>query len=1195
MMFLRMFHSEWRFFTKQPSFYVSALIFFCLALGSTGFQKLVNDLGTNVNVNGPYFITQITALMGIFSLFLVVNFMGNTALRDHTSNMAEILYCKPFHRLSYMLGRFFGAYAAIVFIYAMVPMGLFIGSFMPWVSLDRVGDYQMSHYLLALIYLAIPSLFVFSSLFYTVATKLKSMMSVYMVVIAVFVLYGFSETLFMSHRDLAALLDPFAERTFSEVSRYWTNYEKNNEVLSFSGVLLQNRLIWVAIAVAILLVPMMNSSSLSINSMKLSKPKTGKEKKESVPAQLLNNRITYTGQVNVFFAQLIARTRFEVEEVILSRTFKILCTAVFCMMIAILFQPKGMFNTTELPYTQIMVQVIQGSMRILGFIIITYYTAEVVWRERQSGMAELAGSMPTSNLAFWLAKLFAVWAVLFLLLVFAMKATITYQLLSGFSELDMAQYVTSLFYFTLPSWMMMTVLAFFLQSISPNKFVGMFLFVLFLVSDLIMEPLGLGHNMFRFAKTPVLTYTDLNGFGWALTSQFWYLMYWGSLSCLLAILSYSLWQRSDFTPLKHRLAQLSKCSVIQRKWPLVTCTAVFALAGSVIFYNTKVLNPYQTAAEKNWVSAEYEKSFGHIKDAPIPMIQKLDLEVDLYPEQREVVINANFEVKNKSQKVIDKFLISLPYIEPEEFGFEIAGGKLINQPLIHNSYWFEFETPLLPGESRAGTFNLVRKHEGFKDTNYARRDVDIVENGTFFEGGAMLPVIGYQPSLQLVDPALRKEHELPPAPRMAKLEDARFYHQSSMGPDVNFIEFEATVSTSSDQTAITPGNLIREWQQDGRNYFYYQARSPMEYFISVMSGRFEKKTSHHNGVELEVFYHKTHDKNVERMLVALKDSLDYFSESFGPYPHQHARVIEFPGYANYAQSFPNTIAFSERIGFITDMTNEDEIDKIYYVIAHEMAHQWWGNQVSGANVQGSTMIVETLAQYSALMLFRKTYGEAKFRRIMKLELDRYLRGRTNEVKAEVPLMRVENQQYIHYNKGSVVMMALVDQLGETKVNQVLKKFVKQYRYQSSPYPTTLDLLRLFDEVATVEEQSLMHRLFAEINLYDLKAESASVEALSDGQYQVNLVVNAERLLSDSVGNEEKVELREQIDIGLFVQDPNSPLLGNTETPPVYLQKHRIRSGKNEIQLIVPNKPSFVGIDPYIKFIDRDSDDNILAI
>jgi ABC-2 type transport system permease protein len=93
-----------------------------------------------------------------------------------------------------------------------------------------------------------------------------------------------------------------------------------------------------------------------------------------------------------------------------------------------------------------------------------------------------------------------------------------------------------------------------------------------------------------------------------------------------------------------------------------------------------------------------------------------------------------------------------------------------------------------------------------------------------------------------------------------------------------------------------------------------------------------------------------------------------------PYQFRQARISEFPDYAQFAQSYPNTFAWSEGIGFIADFSRPTKIDYVTYVGAHEFAHQWWAHQVIGAEHAGRPMLSETLAQYSALMVMEKMYG-----------------------------------------------------------------------------------------------------------------------------------------------------------------------------------------------------------------------------
>jgi ABC-2 type transport system permease protein len=303
------------------------------------------------------------------------------------------------------------------------------------------------------------------------------------------------------------------------------------------------------------------------------------------------------------------------------------------------------------------------------------------------------------------------------------------------------------------------------------------------------------------------------------------------------------------------------------------------------------------------------------------------------------------------------------------------------------------------------------------------------------------------------------------------------------------------------------------------------------------------------------------------------------------------RIIEFPGYAQFAQSFANTVPYSEKIGFITDLRDPKNIDLVYYVTAHEVAHQWFAHQLTGANVQGAQVLSETLSQYAALMVMEKKYGEEKLRKFLTFELDSYLRGRTSDPSEEMPLLRAENQQYIHYRKGSIVMMALKERLGEHVLNRALKGLVQEYKYATERKPTTLDLVAALKTEADSEQRDFIDSLFNDITLYDIKATEASIDE-TDGQYTVKLKVKASQLVADGYGEETEVDFDEMVDVVLFVNDPNNLA---TESNVVYRQKHRLVSGENDIEIILSEEPKYVGVDPFVRFIDRNTSDNVIEL
>jgi ABC-2 type transport system permease protein len=65
-------------------------------------------------------------------------------------------------------------------------------------------------------------------------------------------------------------------------------------------------------------------------------------------------------------------------------------------------------------------------------------------------------------------------------------------------------------------------------------------------------------------------------------------------------------------------------------------------------------------------------------------------------------------------------------------------------------------------------------------------------------------------------------------------------------------------------------------------------------------------------------------------------------------------------------------------------------------------------------------------------------------------------------------------------------------------------------------------------------------------------------------------------------------LNDYIDIGIFTE---KEVDGKKEEVELYLKKHKITSINNSIKIIVDEKPMEVGVDPYNKLIDTQSEDN----
>ena len=281
------------------------------------------------------------------------------------------------------------------------------------------------------------------------------------------------------------------------------------------------------------------------------------------------------------------------------------------------------------------------------------------------------------------------------------------------------------------------------------------------------------------------------------------------------------------------------------------------------------------------------------------------------------------------------------------------------------------------------------------------------------------------------------------------------------------------------------------------------------------------------------------------------------------------------------------------MGFILNRKDPEDIDNVTYVTAHEIGHQWWGHQLTSADQQGNTFLVESMAQYSALLVMEKVYGPEQIRKFLKLEMDRYLRARGGEKLEELPLMRVENQGYIHYQKGGIAMYLLKEELGEAVVNRTLQRLLKQYAFKAAPYPNPQDFLRILREEAGPAHEQLIADLFERITLYDIKVSSAATRKLAEGQWETTLQVKAAKFYADGVGKETAAPLNESFEVGLFTAEPGKK--GFKRESVLLMQRGAVHDGEQQIVLRSSTEPKFAGVDPYNKHIDRNTDDNVVAV
>jgi ABC-2 type transport system permease protein len=1186
---------ELRYQLRSPLFVVSAILFFLLPFAATTNDQIQIGAKGNGNVNSPYAILNTLGIMSVLGVFVLAAFVANVVIRDDESGFSPLLRTTRITKRDYLLGRFLGACAVVFLVMTAVPVGMIAGSFMPWLDAEKVGAFALEPYLFGLGVLVLPAVLFMGAALFALATLTRSMMGTYVGVLAFLVLYGASRVLMADpfHDNLSALSDPFGLGPFFLVTRYWTAADRNALLPPLSGVLLYNRILWLSLGAAFFAAAFVRFR-FETKGGRSRAPSKREPSGDDLPPPA---RPLSAPGVRVGWQQLAALARFDTRFVLRSPAFLVLLALGVLNALVSLSTTIERRGTPYLPVTRAVVGALEGAFALFPMIIAIYYAGELVWRDRERRVHEIVDATPAPDWAFVVPKVLTIAVVLLCAFCVAVVTGVSFQLAHGYAHLEIVSYLV---WFLLPHFITATLLgalAVFLQALSPHKFVGWGLMFLYVLGTLVLPSLGLGHDLYNYAGVPGVPLSDMNGMGRFWVGRAWFEVYWLAFALALLVLAHLLWRRGTEARFRPRLARLRSRLRGAPGATLLSAMLVWVGVGAFAFYNTNVLNEYRTKLDDDRRLADYEKALIGYDGVPQPRIVDVNLSVDLYPRDTRAVTVGTYVIENRTGAPIPSLHVRWQSAL-KLTALDVPGARVEKDHGDFHYRIYSFEAPMQPGERRTITFRTVLEERGFPDVSPLTR---IVENGIFLENAYITPSLGLDRRGLMKDRAKRRKYGLPGDLPVAKLEDESANAFQYLRHDSDWVTAELRISTDADQTPVAPGYQVSDVTRDGRRTLTTRTEAPILNFFSIQSARYAVKKDSWTGkngqpVELSVYYHPPHDHDVRRMLDAMRASLDVFSSAFSPYQFRQARILEFPGYESFAQSFANTVPWSESVGFVQDFHDDkadESLDLVTYGTAHELGHQWWAHQIIGADKQGMTLLSESFAQYSALLVMERLYGKEQIRKFLKKELDLYLQSRGAETVLEQPLARVEDQPYVHYHKGSLAMYWLKEVVGEEVVNRALQGLLREFAFKAAPYPSATDFLRLLRAEAGPSHDQLITDLFEKITLYDMKASGAVAKRLPDGRYEVTFTVSGKKLYADGKGKETEAPLDEPFDVGAFTVEPGKK--GYRRESVLGIERRSLESGDQTVTLVVPRAPKLVGVDPYNERIDRNSNDNFAVV
>lgn len=1163
---------ELKYHFNQISFKIAALLFFIFGVLSTKASFGSDEL----HKNAPYVISTLVGLLSLFSIFVNTLCCANVVLRDSTHKMDALLFTTGIKRFPYFTIRLSGLILSVFLILTLSVLGVYIGALFQ--DPAQLGPFKPVYFLQPLFVFALPTVFLVSSILFTTAVLTRNVKIIYVAGVLLYVLYLLASVLGNSpliansalklgQPDLFTLLaDPFGLAPFFGETRLWSLAQRNGQLFELKGAFLLNRLVWSGFAGLLLCIGYRYFYFRTSTG-----PKTS-NKKETKTAF---NKVWYRRYKVQFGSSAYYRATFRQQlKLEAAAVFKHLPFSLMLLIWAFLMTIElkdhlfsGFYGMHYYPVTA---NIMEQLMNVRpAMLLIVFYAAELLFRERSANIQSLIYSSPAPDFIFWASKTTTLGLIVMAIISLNIFVGIATQLFNQHFTIDILAYLSLYYYSGLPLFLF-ALLVVFIQTLIPNKYLGMM--VSLFVAGLIVfsRNIGIEHYLLRYATVPRMEYSYLNGFGYYTSAFNWYMLYWTSFASLLSLLSVSMWQnnRQDhfFERVKSILNNQTKAG------RLIFIFSLFFLlsSGSYIYYQTNTIGKYKSSSTRQDWQIGYEKKYktaGHISQ---PIIKAVKTKVNLHPDLKKYSVTGSYLLRNESATPISKIWVNIDQ-QVSTARFRIEGAIKQVQDKVFDQYFIPLNKPLLPGASLTMEFSMEVIRSGFMPFN---NENSLVENGTYIELEKYLPSLGYNSGNESDDPITRKAAGLSELPSKG-IPDQQYH----------LIDYESIISTSADQYVVSVGTLQRSWTTGNRRYFHFKTPRPVNFMLAFSSAKYSQIIAEHKGVTLNIFYQEEHGYNTAAILQGMKNALDYGNQHFSPYPLKQLSFVEIPQYRGAATAYPGVLFGSEKIMFLSDYRDTAKVNYAYATAVHETAHQWWAHQLSPAYAPGSAFLTESLAKYTEAMVLEKHFGKGYLAPYLKADNQLYFTLR-NMYKQELPVAETWEQPFVHYQKGGLSLYSIQENIGEEQVNSALRQLLHKHTAPETR-AFSKDLISELHAVASFEKQKVIDEQLKKIITYSLKIRTLSATPLKNGQYSVTIQVCLDK---NELQNAHLIPLaiNDNFDLAFFDYPAGTP---DQRPKPFYLKKHHFSKKETTMTVILHKKPISAAIDPYGYVLDENQIDN----
>jgi hypothetical protein len=1039
---------------RQKTTYIA--IAFFLGIGILTGYKFNISVGDELAVNASYSVGFMIGLLSLAIILIATVLAFPLLFKEQDANYELIVFSTPIAKNRFAFARFLSFNLLTLFGFFCLISGYVLGIHLAKDVLLNPG-FQFWHFAYPFLIFGVVNTLVICSVLFYVAQSYKNKLMVAIVGVLLYVLYMitllFSNAPFMAQampqslfvQRISAIVDIFGLSGYFFEAKDLSLEQRNYQVVPLSNLLLINRMASIVLAFGMLLLGVRSFSFL---------PKFKKKSRKKLiitgVKPSINPFATAVTEFNKKSKWKAILSYIKVDTIYIFKSIPFIATVLLLVFYVGVEMYDDINKGIRIPQmyasSGLLVQTINSTFYPLGTLFTVYFVNDLFWRSNSSRFSVLEQTTfyATQKLVGHIGSIAVLLTTLTLIII---AEALAFQVFFKHLIFDARAYFGAVLFNTLPL-VLLGLFMILINLLSKNKSIALGVSILcFLVLATPISKSIFTSSLLRFFSGYRGSYSEFIGFGDYVNPYSLRLVFGFSILILLFMGYYFKRNNKD------------------RKVLMVgmVLSLMIALISSSIY-----LRNYHPKKEKEEVinaQLMYEKQFRKYQNMAQPTIKKVQTKVHLYPDEQSYTIEGQYTLVNKHDQPIDSVLISVP--EEMKIRSMVFQYGQENFELNDTNSELVLPHPIQPNDSVQLQFKLdyqwfaVNGHDSFNA---------IIENGSFMRISRYYPQFGYDSDREIKDSITRAKYGLSLGTSFTKLEAPKKYLNDA-------IDLNIQISTTGDQVAVGTGELKKQWQQGERNYFAYAAQS-IPFRFAISSADYQVKSVKHHNIDIRVYHHPEHSSNVEHLIENTKLTLDYCEEHFGPYPFKtvnYAEVSSFTqGFAGTA--YPGSIFLTEHMTFNANLTAGKQQDVINELAGHEVSHFWWGtHQIQPDFREGYSMLTESLAMYTEMMIYKQMYGRDKMWERLAIHQQIYDAEKGFNQRKSI-LKVAPGETYLAYSKGALVFVELSELIGESVLNKALKNFLSNNRYPNNK-PISTDLLSVILEVADPIYHSKIKSLF----------------------------------------------------------------------------------------------------------------------